>query len=186
MLDIRVAQCLRWIVLPQNPTFFYNWSAAIATNDSSSYGAYDSGADSYINTETNQSICPTGWTLPIGGYLDSNAPSKSLQYLVEQYGWDNNSYALSKDRKIWESPIYLGLSGFWHGDLGNVGYYVPLWSSVTIDGYDTYNSFTYSDGDVSPDDYYYRNFGYVVRCVARWQFPFREVSLPFKKLKEFS
>ena len=147
---------------------FYNWSAAIATNDSSSYGVYDEGTDSYINTETNQSICPAGWTLPIGGYFDSNAPDKSFQNLLEQYGWDNNSYTLSNDRKIWESPIYLGLSGGWYGMLGNVGADVYSWSSVASYDENAYYLYAISDGVVSPNSYgYARSAGGVVRCVAR-------------------
>ena len=146
---------------------FYNWSAAIASNDSSVYGVYDSGTDSYTNTETNQSICPAGWTLPIGGYFDSNAPSKSFQYLVGQYGWDNNSYTLSNDRKIWESPIHLGLSGYWYGALDGVGYGVYSWSSMAENDEHAYNLNANSDDYVSPGLYYYRNYGNVVRCVAR-------------------
>ena len=146
---------------------FYNWSAAIASNDSSAYGIYDSGTGTYTNTEANQSICPAGWTLPIGGYFNSNAPSKSSQYLVEQYGWDDNSYSLSNDRKIWESPIYLGLFGGWSGVLVDVGNYVCSWSSVTADSKDVYQLGADSDGDVYPDDYYLRGDGNVVRCVIR-------------------
>ena len=147
---------------------FYNWSAAIASNDSSIYGVYDSGTDSYTNTETSQSICPAGWTLPIGGYFDSNAPDKSFQNLVEQYGWDNNSYTLSNDRKIWESPIYLGLSGGWYGMLEDVGGGAYAWSSVANDDGLAYVLSAGSGGNVGPDDDYDRNGGHVVRCVARW------------------
>ena len=146
---------------------FYNWNAAIASNDSSGYGVYDSGTDSYINTQANQSICPTGWTLPIGGYFDSNAPSKSFQYLIEQYGWDDNSYTLSNNRKMWESPIYLGLSGFWYGMLEDVGYYVLPWSSVASNAEDAYVLYAGSDGGVNPANYYDRDDGNVVRCVVR-------------------
>ena len=146
---------------------FYNWTAAIASNDSSGYGVYDEGSDTYINTETNQSICPAGWTLPIGGYFESNPPDKSFQYLIEQYGWNDSDWALGNDRKIWESPIYLGLSGYWYGMLDYVGYYVYSWSSVANYESNAYLLNAYSGGYVYPDDYYYRYYGNVVRCVAR-------------------
>ena len=147
---------------------YYNWSAAIASNDSSSYGVYDEGTDSYTNTQTNQSICPAGWTLPIGGYYSgSTAPDKSFWHLVEQYGWNDSDYALGNDQKIWESPIYLGLSGFWYGMLGYVGYYVYSWSSVADNESDAYILYAASDGYVYPSDVSDRSYGSVVRCVAR-------------------
>ena len=148
---------------------FYNWTAAIASNDSSIYGVYDSGTGSYTNTETNQSICPAGWTLPIGGYYESPtvAPDKSFQHLVEQYGWNDSDWALGNDQKIWNSPINLGLSGDWHGMLGNVGYYVGPWSSTADRDTVAYYLYADSDGGVSPDDSSNRGSGYVVRCVAR-------------------
>ena len=136
---------------------FYNWSAAIASNDSSSI----------TSGTVEQSICPAGWTLPIGGYFDSNAPSKSFQYLVEQYGWDDNSYTLSNNRKIWESPIYLGLSGNWYGVLGGVGGGVGSWSSVASDDEGAYYLDAGSDGYVRPDYGLNRLYGDVVRCVVR-------------------
>lgn len=148
---------------------YYNWSAAIASNDSSSYGAYDSGTDSYINTQTNQSICPTGWTLPIGGYYESPAvaPNKSFQHLVEQYGWNDSDLALGSNKKMWESPIYLGLSGSWFGMLDYVGYVVYPWSSTAGDDESAYYLGAGSGGGVYPGDGDGRNLGSVVRCVAR-------------------
>ena len=148
---------------------FYNWTAALATNDSSSYGAYDSGTDSYINTETNQSICPAGWTLPIGGYYQSPsiAPDKSFQDLIENYGWNDSDWALGNNQKIWESPIYFGLSGYWYGMLGFVGFDTLSWSSVAYGGGNAYILYADSDDYVSPDYYYNYVNGYIVRCVAR-------------------
>ena len=148
---------------------FYNWTAAIASNDSSSYGVYDEGTDSYTNTEANQSICPAGWTLPIGGYYESPtvAPDKSFQHLIEQYGWNDSDWALGNDQKIWESPIYLGLSGFWYGMLGYVGGDVGSWSSVARDEVGAYGLRVGSGGGVDPDYGSNRTIGNVVRCVAR-------------------
>ena len=148
---------------------YYNWSAAIASNDSSSYGAYDSGTDSYINTQTNQSICPTGWTLPIGSYYESPAvaPNKSFQHLIEQYGWNDSDLALGSNKKIWESPIYLGLSGNWFGMLGSVGDYVSPWSSTASNAESAYFLVAGSVGYVGPGEYDGRSSGFVVRCVAR-------------------
>ena len=140
---------------------FYNWSAAIASNDSSSI----------TSGTVEQSICPSGWTLPIGGYYsDFAAPDKSFWHLVEQYGWDDNSYTLSNNRKMWESPIYLGLSGFWYGWLGDVGDHVVSWSSVAYSdtvAYIAHSLYVKSNDYVDPDYSESRIVGNVVRCVVR-------------------
>ena len=145
---------------------YYNWSAAIATNDSSGYGVHDDGTDSYVNTEANQSICPTGWTLPISGYFGSSAPNKSSQYLLEQYGWNSNTFAFNDGRKIWESPIYLGLSGYWFGILEGVGYAVVPWSSTAKDVEDAFGLGA-NVAMASPNYDDYRYAGHVLRCIAR-------------------
>ena len=138
---------------------FYNWNAAIAINDSA--GITD-------GTVVDQSICPVGWTLPIGGWFESNVPTKSFQYLVERYGW-NGGGSLSNNRKIWQPPIYIGLSGGWRGILTNVGGAVYSWSSTA--GYVSWAYALYVNQDyggyVNPiyDDSRYS--GNVVRCVAR-------------------
>ena len=148
---------------------YYNWTAAIASNDSSIYGVYDSGTGSYTNTETNQSICPAGWTLPIGGYYESPtvAPDKSFQHLVEQYGWNDSDWALGNNQKIWNSPINLGLSGYWYGMLENVGYSVDPWSSTASGDAYAYSLRASSGGYVIPVYYYDRYYGYSVRCITR-------------------
>ncbi|MBR2741181.1 hypothetical protein IKD98_00245 [Candidatus Saccharibacteria bacterium] len=137
---------------------FYNWNAAIASNNSSSI----------TGGIVEQSICPAGWTLPIGDcYSVSAAPDKSFWNLVEQYGWDDDDRALGNGQKIWESPIYLGLSGFWYGRLGNVGSDVFSWSSVAYGDKDVYSLVADSDDYVGPDYSEDRVRGDVVRCVAR-------------------
>lgn len=136
---------------------YYNWTAAVAMNNSSSY---NSGS-------TDQSICPTGWTLPKGGEYEYDAPSGSFQYLVEQYGWTDDTYTLSNNRKIWESPIYFGMAGRWFGSLTSVGD-VRFWSLMADGANSAYYLYASLDGeDVSPDSGGPRNYGFVVRCMAR-------------------
>ena len=134
---------------------YYNWTAAVAMNDS---GSYTIG-----NTDVNQSICPAGWTLPKSGNNTSNG---SFQYLFEQYGWDSGSYMI-ENPNIWNTAIKLPLSGYWHGSLDDVGSYGYFWSPVVISSYYAYYAYADSDGYVYPgsDNRYYGN---LVRCVARW------------------
>ncbi len=147
---------------------YYNWTAALATNDSSNYGKENPDTGEYENLNTNQSICPAGWTLPIGGDVTESPANKSFQNLVEKYGWTSDSYEM-KNPNIWNSPIKLALSGLWYGGEApeSVGYLGYFWSSVA-DGSDlAYYLGAASGGDVYPGDYDDRNNGLTVRCVSR-------------------
>ena len=134
---------------------YYNWTAAVAMNDSSSYTTYDQ--------DVNQSICPAGWTLPKAGDNTSNG---SFRYLFEQYGWDSSSRKM-ENPNIWNTAIKLPLSGYWYGSLYDVGDYGDFWSPVVNNSNNAYYAYANSDGDVYPDDSYYRYDGISVRCVAR-------------------
>ena len=134
---------------------YYNWTAAVAMNDSSSYITN--------NQDVNQSICPSGWTLPKSG---SNTASGSFQYLFEQYGWDSSSYMMANPY-IWNTAIKLPLSGGWDGSLRYVGIGGIFWSPVVYDSEYSYYGDAYYSGRVSPDSDFYRDRGVSVRCVAR-------------------
>ena len=135
---------------------YYNWTAAVAMNDSSSYTT--------DQQDVNQSICPANWTLPKGGNVTT---SGSFQYLVTQYGWDSSSYSMDNPY-IWDSPIKTSLSGRWRGSrslFGGVGYF---WSSMVSGSNASYYLYASSDGYLSPDGDYNRGNGVSVRCLARW------------------
>ena len=135
---------------------YYNWTAAVAMNDSSSYTTDQQDA--------NQSICPANWTLPKSGNVTT---SGSFQYLVTQYGWDSSSRTMTNPN-IWNSPIKASLSGLWYGSLGNVGGYGYFRSPMVY--YVSNRSYiltAYSDGRVYPDSILSRGSGVSVRCLAR-------------------
>ena len=135
---------------------YYNWTAAVAMNDSSSYTTR--------NTDVNQSICPAGWTLPKGSNNTSNG---SFWYLFEQYGWDSDSYMI-ENPNIWNTAIKLPLSGTWYGSLSLVGSDGRFWSPVVHSSLIARKASAESTGNVDPGgggDY--RNGGASVRCVAR-------------------
>ena len=95
---------------------YYNWTAAIAMNDSSGYTTDEEAVE--------QSICPAGWTLPFDGdMLDSG----SFYYLLDAYGLDWMQGQLD-DLSIWEPPLYFILSGESNGgpiwDLGSRAVYL--------------------------------------------------------------
>ena len=134
---------------------YYNWTAAVAMNDSSSYTTN--------NQDVNQSICPAGWTLPKSGNNTSNG---SFQYLFEQYGWDGSSYMI-ENPNIWNTAIKLPLSGNWYGLLGYVGNSGFFWSPVVDGSADAYGALAFSGGNVYPGVGGNRGYGNPVRCVAR-------------------
>ena len=130
---------------------YYNWAAALATNDSSQFNSSEL---------VEQSICPAGWTLPrIGNGEDS------FYSLWNQYGFSNSS--INGNNKLWTSPLYFAAGGYFNGNLYNVGYGGGFWSPVPIgSGIARYGYFNV-DGYVNPSDGSNRYFGNSVRCVAR-------------------
>ena len=135
---------------------YYNWTAAVAMNDSSSYTT--------DNQDVNQSICPSGWTLPKS---DSNTASGSFRYLFEQYGWDSSSYMMTNPY-IWNTAIKLPLSGDWEGFFMFFGSDGFFWSPEVF-GSEEYSCVAEAghDGYVESLSRIDRNIGLPVRCVAR-------------------
>ncbi len=133
---------------------YYNWTAAVAMSDSSSYE--DDGDD------VNQSICPAGWMLPKSG--NTLTGSGSFINLLNEYGYSN--YTLS-GYTAWGEPLRLALGGHWYGDsnrVANIGYFLS--SVVNLSNY-AYALVVGAGGGVAPQDYGGRGFGNSVRCVAR-------------------
>ncbi len=126
---------------------YYNWTAAVAMNDSSGKNSGD----------MNQSICPAGWRLP------TYSGDKSYQNLVSM-----QSLTAGASGNIQNTPAYFVYGGYWFGSsyyVGSFGYY---WSSVVESSNYAYLLYFGVDGDLNPQNYNYRDFGYSLRCVARW------------------
>ncbi len=134
---------------------YYNWTAAIAMNDSSSYTTQ--------YQDVNQSICPVNWTLPKGG--DATI-SGSFEYLVTKYGWNSSSKTMANPN-IWNSPIKASLGGYWYGSLEDVGHGSYFWSPMVYDNDYSYTLYATSTGYVRPDYRLDRYSGFSVRCLAR-------------------
>ena len=131
---------------------YYNWTAAVAMNDSGSYTA--------DYTDVNQSICPVGWTLPKSG---NNTSSGSFQYLFTQYGWNSDSSTM-ENPSIWNTAIKFLLSG--RRSLGDVGSSGVFLSSV-VGPYFAYGASANFYDIVMPAAGIHRGNGYSVRCLAR-------------------
>ena len=112
---------------------YYQWSAATA---------------GYTGTsQSTQSICPAGWTLP---------SQSQFQQLIDS-GLPNSNFM--------NAPYYLLRGGYLHDrsldDAGSGGYY---WSSTPDGSSYVYFLFFFS-GDIYTT-YLYRQYGFPVRCVA--------------------
>ena len=132
---------------------YYNWTAAVAMNDSSSY-------DTYTGNPIEQSICPAGWTLPRVGYSED-----SFYALWNQYGFANSF--INGANKLWTSPLYFAASGSWCGAMGGVGAHGNFWSPVVYDGDVAGDALFNVDGGSHPSDYDSWSYGNSVRCIAR-------------------
>lgn len=135
---------------------YYNWAAALATNDSSVYVD-----EQYTgNVIVEQSICPAGWTLPRIGEGEDTFYS-----LWNQYGFSNSS--INGNNKLWTSPLYFAAGGDFYGYLSVVGVDGGFWSPVPDGSYGARDGGFGVDGDVNPSGVSNRLGGRSVRCVAR-------------------
>ena len=151
-----------------NPTTF------ITYNDSDSDWYY-TGSSSTDNTrwttsESSKSIydpCPAGWRVPDGGY--NGVWSKALgsgSYFDYTYNSTNEGMNFS-DKFGSASTIWYPASGCRlgnDGSLSNVGYDGLYWSASPYNFYANYLCFFYN-GVVYPSKYYYRAYGFSVRCL---------------------
>ena len=127
---------------------YYNWTAAVAMSNSSSYKS--------DGTDVDQSICPAGWRLPT--YSDN----KSYQRLV-----NTQSLSAGTSGNIQNSPVYFVYGGGWDGSSIRVGSYGHYWSSVVTSSYAAYRLDFDVDGGLYPQYGSGRSGGYSLRCVAR-------------------
>ena len=138
---------------------YYNWAAAIATNDSSPYSA-----NSYNNPELapQNSICPAGWRLP-----DAATYSNGVVGANDYYNLRLAYNDASNDQTYTADPMYMVRAGYiYSGSLSSAGYYEKYWSRTAYNDSSAYSLETYSSGfyPASSNSTYY---GYSVRCVAR-------------------
>ncbi len=140
---------------------YYNWSAAVASNDTS---AYTTSTYNDITNNPQNSICPAGWRLPtISSALYSTAGSTN-EFIRLNYIYNNGSTSHSKAME--GSPLFFARGGNIFGSSlsasGNTGDY---WSS-TVSG----SSYAYAldlNATGVSNGGYNRNGGRTIRCIAR-------------------
>ncbi len=141
----------------------YNWSAAIASNNSNTY---TSSTFSNVSNNPQSSICPAGWRLPTiySGELD---PKNEFRYLFEAYDalpttGDNKDGAASA------SPLFFVRSGYYSntGLLLGAGFNGDYWSSTVSNvSQSMHIYFNYANFGTASN--YSRATGMSVRCIAK-------------------
>ena len=146
---------------------YYNWPAAIASNNASIYGVYNENTGEYENLETHQSICPAGWTLPYAFYNNNTDQNEGdFADLWTEYGWTDND-GFNDISTIWSAPLYFTPAGGFYGYLGDVGGGGGFWSSVAGNDSDALGAGLGVGGYANPANYGNRYFGDSVRCLLR-------------------
>ncbi len=134
---------------------YYNWAAALATNDSSVFGAQNQ------NEIVEQSICPVGWTLP-----RSHGSVDTFQGLWEAYGYDDED-GIANVSTLWSNPLYMPPSGYYVGGIYGVGFDGNFWSAVAAGSTDARAAAFYVVNSTYPTNIYVRGNAFSVRCIAR-------------------
>ncbi|MBQ1387664.1 hypothetical protein IIY68_02665 [Candidatus Saccharibacteria bacterium] len=125
---------------------YYNWSASVASNNTSSYASN--------NTDAGNSVCPKGWRLP-------KKTASEFQNLINAY-----SITSANALNLRNSPLYFVRSGrVYGGSLNNTapdGYY----RSSTVSDISSAYSLGFDAGYLNPARNYDRYLGQSIRCLA--------------------
>ena len=145
---------------------YYNWTAAIASSNSTSL--------STNYTIANNSICPKGWRLPIATNSDQSIyefgdllfkQDVTTSKVGNQLSYTPNGYS-----NIRNNPLYLTQFGLIYNDnLNNASGGGLYWSSATMSSTDAYYLYFNSSGvwPVHHNNYFGKNNGWSIRCLAR-------------------
>ena len=147
---------------------YYNWTAAIASNNSTNIG-------STVGEIASNSICPKGWHLPnasqtdnvnneFGRMLYGEGITAALSNGDDSVGYYNGVTSFNKLRS---NPYYFVRSGDINGGtLNNPGVNSDYWSSTVSSSTNAYY-LRFNGTDIYPGRSYDRYYGRSVRCVAR-------------------
>ena len=139
---------------------YYNWSAAVASNDTSSFS---SSTYSDASANPKNSICPAGWRLPIiTSYTTGQMGNNEFYNLIYKY-----SMGASTDYFSVATPLWFVRGGYLAaGGLSSSGYSGNYWSSTVNLGYSSYH-LTFESQYSSSADAQHRSDTLSIRCIAR-------------------
>ncbi|MBR2710393.1 hypothetical protein IKF02_02075 [Candidatus Saccharibacteria bacterium] len=137
---------------------YYNWSAAIASNNSSSFAT-----STYYDTTKNpkNSICPRGWRLPI---VSATGDENDFAKLNNIYNSIHDSD--KADQGLFNAPVYMTRSGnISSNKLNLAGFNGSYWSSTVYN--DTNADYlVFRSNLVITGTNNSRFFGWSIRCVS--------------------
>lgn len=142
---------------------YYNWSATIASDNSSSL---TTSTYNDITLNPQNSICPKGWRLPTIS-SQSNAVSGSTNEFA-RLNYLYNGGATNTDTGLISSPLWFVRSGLVssNGNLVYSGSGTGYWPSTVYSSGQAYY-LDFSAANVNPTNHVNMFFGRSVRCVAR-------------------
>ncbi|MDO4747465.1 MAG: FISUMP domain-containing protein [Candidatus Saccharibacteria bacterium] len=142
---------------------YYNWTAAVALEDSSMYFAPEESTGN-DNVDVDQSICPAGWMLPKDGI---SSGSGSYEYLVNQQHLTDGASG-----NIHQAPTYFIYGGRHYGGIpdyfGGEGLYIT--SVFLPDYYNSTGNMTFGENGEEPIQFnvvHGNDDGYTIRCLVR-------------------
>ena len=146
---------------------YYNWSSAIASNDSAEWAT--STLSDPVGLDPENSICSMGWRLPhkstseaAGGLTYNEIPSLNPIYNTDRYGSGEQ-----QDLGLFSFPVYFVRGGtIWGAGLSGPGESGYLLSSTVYSSNTVYVA-RYGGNYVPLNDFHARNYGWSVRCLAR-------------------
>ena len=146
---------------------YYNWTAAIASNNSSSL---TQNTSSDISKNPKNSICPKGWRLPTISSESETLPGSTNEFARLNYLYNNNSD--NNDNNLIIDPLWLTKSGrINNNSLLTIGTRGIYWSSTTTSNINYTFILVFGSTIVRPnytnDSSYQRNMGWGIRCIAR-------------------
>ena len=143
---------------------YYNWTAAIASNNSSSLTA-----NTYDNVANNpkNSICPKGWRLPTISGESETLSGSTNEFARLNYLYNNNS--TSTYIGLINQPIYFIRGGYISSNSSSLGNYSVegLYRSSSLQNASNAYALDFGNGGLSLDYPGSRKGGYSIRCISR-------------------
>ena len=146
---------------------YYNWSAAVASNDTSGITTqYENAPDS---------ICPAGWRLPNGNNSsETGLIEREMGSVLSDYDLVRGScggvcynYLVNGFRAIRTMPIWLVRAGSVYFSLNAFGASGSYWARTTYEGAYIDALGYIGSSMIGPPTYLPKNTGASVRCLAR-------------------
>ena len=156
---------------------YYNWSAAVASNDTSSFTVDDPYAqyNEFVEFEkAENSICPSGWRLPAG--METNQVSEAYREYGDLFysngitdSMVSDLYATNGFNTLRSAPLYFIRPGYIETSYLRAPSYMSAYWTNTFRNSDDGSDLIIDRYSPSTNGSNYRDRGESVRCVARYQ-----------------